>query len=336
MPNVKCILCEKFKDSSKCRFVSSTAYKWFHEHFQGKDIMFSEDDLRLCSSCTRQPYNLKASIDSSATLPDLSSIDNVGTNDDGLTLENVIYAGSGQKKCIICRQNRNSSSNMMTMPKSSRLDLLVLHRIYAPQNVRCCQQHILKNDRLNPNEFIEMDDRQKLKTTLQPQELISVLDDLLRLLEEAIKSPRFDFHDSVLTDDDYPLWTSWNIAEFDTMFKTVSPFLRSSRNREARNALAIFWAKAKTNLSFSQTRTLFNYPGDSEARRKRVADTFDPIRILLVHNLVPLNLGVCHLTRNQALMHNTVFSKEFWDNKVTIIWNCKFLKKVCLENTAIS
>ncbi|CAF1504733.1 unnamed protein product, partial [Rotaria sordida] len=245
-----------------------------------------------------------ASIDSSTTLPDLSPVDIVDTNDDGLTLENVIYAGLGQKKCLICRQNRDSSSNMITMPKSARLDLLVLHRIYAPQGVRCCQQHILKYGRLNPNDFIEMHDRQKLKTILQPQEVISILDDLLKLIEEAIKSPRLDFHDPMLSNDDYLAWTGWHIAEFDTMFDMLSPFLRSSCNREARNALAIFWIKAKTNLSFNQIESLFNYP---------------------VHNFVPLNLGVGHLTRDQALMHNIAFSKEFWDNKVTIIWDGTYI-----------
>ncbi|CAF4657751.1 unnamed protein product [Rotaria sp. Silwood2] len=109
------------------------------------------------------------------------------------------------------------------------------------------------------------------------------------------------------------------------MFDMLSPFLRSSCNREPRNALAIFWIKAKTNLSFSQIGSLFNYTGDSEARRKRVADTFDSVRILLVRNLVPLNLGVYHLTRDQALIHNTAFSKEFWDNKVTIIWDGTYI-----------
>ena len=133
MTNAKCILCGKFKDSSKCRSVSpmhtNSSMNIFKEKISGLVKMI----FRLCSLCTGQFYNLKASIDSSATSLDLSLIDNIGTNDDELTLENVIYAEAGHKKCIICRQNRDSSSNMMTMPKSSRLDLLVLHRIYAPQ-----------------------------------------------------------------------------------------------------------------------------------------------------------------------------------------------------------
>ncbi|CAF3337261.1 unnamed protein product, partial [Rotaria sp. Silwood2] len=105
------------------------------------------------------------------------------------------------------------------------------------------------------------------------------------------------------------------------MFEVLAPFLRSSCNRDTRNALAVFWIKAKTNLSFNQIGILFNYRGDSDTRRKRVGGTFDSVRMILVRDFVPLNLGVGHLTREQALTHNTAFGKEFWDNNVTIIWD---------------
>ncbi|CAF1117325.1 unnamed protein product [Rotaria magnacalcarata] len=262
---------------------------------------------------------------SSASSVDASPIDSVDTSDDGPTLENVLYAGSNRNRCVICRRIRDSSTNMITMPKSSRLDLLIVHRTYAPQNVRCCEQHIVGHDRLNPMYIVEMNDRKKLKTTLPPQELLLILEDLLTLIQEAIKSPRLDSRDPALSNDDYLIWTGWNIAQFDIMLDMLSPFLRSSCSREPRNAIAIFWIKAKTDLSFNQIGSLFNYTGDSETRRKRVADTFDSVRILLVRNFVPLNLGVYHLTRDQALIHNTAFSKEFWDNKVTIIWDGTYI-----------
>ncbi|CAF3761509.1 unnamed protein product [Rotaria sp. Silwood1] len=129
---------------------------------------------------------------------------------------------------------------MIIMPKSCRLDLLILHRIYAPQNIRCCEQHILKHGRLNPMDIVEMNDRKKLKTTLQLQELLVILEDLLTLIQEAIKSLRLDFRDPMLSNDDHLAWTGWNIAQFDMMFDMLSPFLRPSCNREPRNAFAIF------------------------------------------------------------------------------------------------
>ena len=345
MPKVKCGFCEKLKESSKCRSVSSTTYKWFNEYLQAKKINFNEKELFLCSSCIGNFYNLKSSMDSSpmsiddASPSDSSSIyqadtslaSSIDSESDELTLENVLYAGSNQNRCVICRKNRESARKMITMPKPARLDLLILHRLYAPHNVRCCSEHILKHDRLSPMNCVEMYDRQKLKATLQPQELLLVIEDLLTLIQEAIKAPRLDFRDPMLSDDDYLTWTGWNMAQFDIMLDMLSSSLRSSCNREPRNALAIFWIKAKTNLSFSQIGSLFNYTGDSENRRKRVADTFDSVRSLLVRDFVPLYLGIGHLSRNQALLHNTAFSKEFWDNKVTIIWDGKCYWKIHLR-----
>ena len=84
-------------------------------------------------------------------------------------------------------------------------------------------------------------------------------------------------------------------------------FLRSSFNRELRNALTIFLIKPKTNLSLNQIGTLFNFIGDSKICRKRIAGTFDSVR-RLIRNFVPLNLAVSRLTREQALTHNTAFN----------------------------
>ena len=291
MPKVKCVLCEKLKELSKCRSVSSTTYKWVNEYLQARKINFNENELLLCSSCIGNLYNLKSSINSSpmstddASSSDSSSIYQVDTSStsciesesDELTLENVLYAGSNQNRCVICRRIRDAARNMITIPKPAPLDLLILHRLYAPHNVRCCSEYILRHDRLNPMNFVEMYDRQKLKATLQSQELLLIIEDLLTLIQEAIKAPPLDFRDPMLSDDDYLTWAGWNMAQFDIMLDMISSSLRSSCNREPRNALAVFWIKAKTNLSLSQIRSLFNYAGDCENRRKRVADTCDSV-----------------------------------------------------------
>jgi len=190
------------------------------------------------------------------------------TNSDELTLENVIYTGSSEKRCVICREFRSSSADMITMPEPARPDLLVLHRLYAPHGVRCCRLHFLGNNRLDPNDFVEMDSREKVKTSLLSNELIRLLDDLLGVIQEAMESPRLDFQDPLLSDDDYLASTGWTKSHFEKIFEALVPFLRSSCNRDTRNALGALWIKAKTNLSFNQIETLFSYRGDSETRRK--------------------------------------------------------------------
>ena len=78
------------------------------------------------------------------------------SNEDSLTLENVLFAGSGHQKCIICRAEVNK--NMVMIRKPSRLDLLILKQMYAPHGVRCCKDH-LWNDRLLLDVKINMETR---------------------------------------------------------------------------------------------------------------------------------------------------------------------------------
>ena len=103
-----------------------------------------------------------------------------------------------------------------------------------------------------------------------------------------------------MTDEEYEAWTGWNKNQFDYMYEQISSFLRSSSNRTSRNAFAVFWIKMKTNLSFRQIGSLFKTGNDSESRRKRAADAFDSIRTLLVELFVPKNLGITHITKEEA------------------------------------
>ncbi|CAF1299519.1 unnamed protein product [Rotaria sordida] len=214
---------------------------------------------------------------------------------------------------------------MISMPKSARLDLLIIHLMYAPNGVRCCPSHLLNNNRLLPDVEISMGNRQQLASSLSSSEMIDLVTDLLSLLHEAVTSPRLDFLDPSLNDEDYLTWTGWTKAQFDNMFDIISPYLRSSSNRNTRNALAMFWIKLKTNLSFRQIGSVFNIPGNSEDERKRAVDAFDSVRQCLIEKFVRRHLSVQHLTREDAKKQNTSFSIEFFGNNVTIIWDGTYL-----------
>jgi hypothetical protein len=244
-------------------------------------------------------------------------------HDEQLTIKNVISAGSNNNRCVVCR--RTTTAGVVVMPKPARLDLLIRHRMYAAHGVRCCSSHLLNGNRLMPNVVVNMDNRQLLATSLSSADMTELLDDLLILLQEAITSPHLDFLDPCLTDEDYSAWTGWTKMQFDAMLEEVVPFLRSSCNRDRRNAFGMFWIKLKTNLSFRQIGSLFNVPGDGEARRKRAADAFDSVRQSLAEHFVPKHLGVGYLSRNEAKRHNTSFSKEFYGDKVTIIWDGTYI-----------
>jgi hypothetical protein len=227
--------------------------------------------------------------------------------DDRLNLENVTFIGSGHKKCVMCR--KPVSCGMTIMPKPARLDLLLLHRLFAPHGVRCCLSHLFNRNRLRPDEQVNNQDCQQFPTFLSPQEARDLFNDLFSLFDELRSSSRLDFDDPSLTDEDYEAWTGWTKNQFNLMFENVSRFLRSSSNRTTRNAFAIFWIKIKTNLSFRQIGSLFNMSGDPDRRRMSAANAFDSVRELLIEHFVPNHLGIGHITVDDAAKHNTAYTK---------------------------
>lgn len=324
MPNkMKCCLC--FRWTAGCRQLSSSTHDWFHKLLHEKGTSFDKENLFLCRRCVHRYYDLKAKFNEESTedlmeIPDDSFQE---SEENELRLDNVLFAGSGHKFCVICREEVRAG--MVTMPKAARVDLLIMHSMYAPSGVRCCSEHLFNDRYLKPDLAIVMDNRRLLSTTFSSETMIEAFNDLLSLLQAARDAPRLDFTDPSLNDEDYLAWTGWTKEQFDDMFGSVSPFLRSSSNRHMRNALAIFWIKMKTNLSFRQIGSIFNVPGDGENRRKRMADAFDAVRKALMENFVPLHLGAQHLSREEAIENNTSFSVEFFGNNVTIIWDGTYI-----------
>ena len=311
MPPVKCAVCNCWKHSKECKSLSSPTYSWFRHYLQSKGKIFNQDDLFYCKSCTNALYiirkdliNIASPVSSESSSSDLMNVDEV---DDRLTLDNILFTGSGHKKCVICRID--VSAGIVVMPQSARLDLLLMHRLYAPHGTRCCSSHLINDCRLRPNECISMKDRLKFPTILSPQEVRDLFNDIFSFFDELRSSPRLNFDDDSLTDGDYNAWTGWSKEEFNEMYNELSVYLRSSWNRTKRNALAIFWIKVKTNLSFHQIGSLFSIHGGSETRRLRTADAFDSVREVFIKYFVPKHLGIGHITIADAKSHNTAYSK---------------------------
>ena len=66
-------------------------------------------------------------------------------DDNDLTLDNETYSRSSQNHWIICRQEQDYASDMITTPKPARLDLLIVHKLYVPHGVRSCRKHLLSS-----------------------------------------------------------------------------------------------------------------------------------------------------------------------------------------------
>ena len=153
-----------------------------------------------------------------------------------------------------------------------------------------------------------------------------VIKDVLESLRIFRKGDHLNFEDeNAMSDDDYRLWTGWTKEQFREMLPSL-PKLRNSSNRTVRTALAIFWIKLKTDLSFSQIGSLLGIHRDNaENGRLTTSKTIDSVTKDLVEHFVPPNLGPNHLTPQQAKSHNTEYSKTFFGNFPTTIWDGTYL-----------
>ncbi|CAF2087006.1 unnamed protein product [Rotaria magnacalcarata] len=72
---------------------------------------------------------------------------------------------------------------------------------------------------------------------------------------------------------------------------------------------------------FRQIGTLFKVSTSEESIRRRIEDTFHAITIYLNDVLVSSNLGLNHLTRTEALSHHTTYTKAFFGDQLSLIWD---------------
>ncbi|CAM4988188.1 unnamed protein product [Rotaria socialis] len=285
MPDIKCNLCNCWRNSSELKSLCSSTYSWYHEYLLSNGKTFNVNELFSCKGCTKALYTMKKDLSivsishSSESFPELMEIND---DNDGLTLDNITFIGSGHKRCVV---------------------------LYAPHGIRSCTSHLLNGDRLRPDEHIDIENRFPIPTSLSSTEASELFSDLFSLIDELRSSSHLDFDSILLTDEDYQAWTGWTKEQFNLMFQYISSHLRSSSNRTSRNAFASFWIKLKTNLSFRQIGSLFNMIGDSELRRKRASDTFDSVRELLMLHFVSAHLGIGHITIDEAKIHNTAYTK---------------------------
>ncbi|CAF4182910.1 unnamed protein product, partial [Rotaria sordida] len=230
MPNKQCIRCKNWKATRK---ITTKIHAWCYSLLQSEELSFNIDgNCYLCNTWWLHLSNQKKHADIKTGKDNTNNVEDmdigVDEDKDSLTIENIIFAGSGHNKCIICRCEVHGG--LVVMPKPARLDFLVLKLMYAPHGVRNCTNH-LSNNRLLPDVEVNMENRQTRIAKLKPSIILQLFNDLLGLLQEASSAARLDFMDPCLANEDYMAWTGWNKQQFEDMFTLVSPHIRSSCNR---------------------------------------------------------------------------------------------------------
>ena len=88
---------------SNFRSISCSSHEQFHQYLRFNGTMFDENDLNLCSTCVCKFYNLREATNILAIPQSMNTTEEVNVNtNDHLTLQDVIFASSGHKYCVVC------------------------------------------------------------------------------------------------------------------------------------------------------------------------------------------------------------------------------------------
>jgi len=191
--------------------------------------------------------------------------------------------------------------------------------ILPSNNCRICSNHL---DGSHLKAEIKITRVYNTPCQLNEKQAADIITDLIKGMAEFRDGTRMDFES--MGDANYKLWTGFTRKEFEVMLDKLY-FVKKSPKRSKRNALAMFWIKLKTDLSFSQIASLFGMEDPRTLGRQIVSDAFDSVSDNLFAYFVPSHLGVNHLTPEQAQAHNTVYSKVFFGDVTTTIWDGTYL-----------
>ncbi|CAF1581021.1 unnamed protein product [Didymodactylos carnosus] len=288
MPSTRCSCiakeCAKTIDLTKSntfREISTPAYEWLRDRLESKGITFNNDNLiYLCKACEAKYRREEKQIDEENERV---------FKDSTLSVPNPIIPA---QKCF----------QIPTQVNFCCFYLFVEHDVYVYARQKCCGSH-LKGTRLNPD--ITIDTRQYEPTMLTIEEASNLIFQLKNDIKNKRNRSLLSLDNPLIDEEDLKSWTGWKKSDLQTMYTTISDskVMRDSKHRSVADALILYWVKMKTNLSYSQIGTLFNYDLSAEDRGKRFN----------------------HLTPQQIESHDTIYSKMFFGDGNKIMLDATYL-----------
>ena len=227
-----------------------------------------------------------------------------------LTVNDLYYGAASHRKCSICLQY--SDSGLVVLPKLAKRQLMFHHNLWCPNESRVCSEHLIGND-LHPDVAVDLSNRSLLKEHLSDRadQVINDLLDVAHYISECDTLPRLEF--TRLSDEDCKAWTGWTTGQLMDIHAHCFSHLPTASTVSTENALILFWTKLKTNISWQQLSTLCGVSASTVSR------TFHNVLSALNETVVPQFLGTHHMSREEAVTHNTTFTKSFYGDKVTLI-----------------
>jgi hypothetical protein len=172
--------------------------------------------------------------------------------------------------------------------------------IFIPRTNRVCGIHL--NDGLLTDQALTMIKANKQHFMMEGDEITSWIKKLVNSLDN--KSTIMDFsRDSNFKSEDYELLLGVTKDEFFELYSICKPHLHSSKNRNKANAVALLLMKLRLDLSQKVLALLFGI-----SSQPRVSQTISHVAEVLDKYYVVHHVGFGHITREQALSHNSGFS----------------------------
>ena len=115
-------------------------------------------------------------------------------------------------------------------------------------------------DDLHPDVEVNLTNRSSLKEHLSNR-ADQIINDLLQITSTISESdPLTHLEFSRLTDNDCKAWTGWTLAQLKEIHDACLAQLPTPLDSFTENALNLFWAKVKTNISWLQLSLLCGMP----------------------------------------------------------------------------
>ncbi|XP_033756124.1 uncharacterized protein LOC117338869 [Pecten maximus] len=219
------------------------------------------------------------------------------------TVDDLFFTPSSHRKCCLCLSYTEQTA---TIPEKARFQLILFHRIWVSKSARSCADHFIGKD-LDPNFPITAAGREKLSLYL-PDKHEELINDLLRLsYQRGSGKTSFSFNLKNMDDQDCLAWTGWNMEQLQELHSRCAHLI-SSQCLSTEDCLLLFWVKLKTDISYTQLASIFNLHKCSVSR------IFHNVAQSLEATVVPLYLGSEHISRENAINHNTAFTKTFFSD----------------------
>jgi hypothetical protein len=171
--------------------------------------------------------------------------------------------------------------------------------IFIPRTNRVCSSHL--NDGIFNDQAISMIHANKKHFLMEGDEITEWIKKLVNSMDN--KPIIMDFsRETNFKSEDYELLLGVKKDQFFELFSICKPHLHASKNRKKENALAVLLMKMRLDVSQNVLALLFGFSSQA-----RVSDTISHVADILDKNYAIHHVGFGHLTRDEALQHNSGF-----------------------------